>query len=325
MIRTQRFVAGAVDAVRESVKVYLALLKILVPALVVVKLLQETGAVEVISDLMAPMMSAVGLPPLLSIVWATTLFTNIYTGMVVFFTVAAAETLTVAQVTILGALMLISHSIIVEGAVAKRIGVAWWITLITRVLGAYLFAFLLYLMFTHLDLLQSENVLLWKPEVVEDSLVGWAIAQLKAIVMIFFIILFLVVLLRLVRLSGADKLLHWLMHPVLRTIGIRRGEVTRSLSEMTMVGATLGLTFGAGLLIRQRDEGVISNRNARVAGSFIGVCHGLIDDTLLVLLLGANLGGVLFARIVFAVMLIALLTRVVDWCYGLRKLTEPEG
>jgi hypothetical protein len=277
LFNTKSLVTTGASVVREAAVVYLALLKILLPAVIVVKILQETGAVNILSDVMAPLMSAIGLPAVISIVWATTLLTNIYTGMVVFFAVAPAEPLTVAQVTILGALMLLGHSIIVEGAVAKRIGVSW------------------------------------------------ALAQCKAIASIFFIILFLVVLLRLVRFIGLDKLLHRVMYPVLRLIGVRRGEVSRDLSEMTMVGATLGLTFGAGLLIRQRQEGGVSPRNCRVAGSFIGVCHGLIDDTLLVLLLGANLGVVLFGRIAFAVLLIAVLTRVMDWCCGLRASHQSSG
>ncbi len=325
LFNTKSLVTTGASVVREAAVVYLALLKILLPAVIVVKILQETGAVNILSDVMAPLMSAIGLPAVISIVWATTLLTNIYTGMVVFFAVAPAEPLTVAQVTILGALMLLGHSIIVEGAVAKRIGVSWGMTLLTRLAGAWLFALLLHIVFTQANLLQEPSLLLWQPDVVDENLVSWALAQCKAIASIFFIILFLVVLLRLVRFIGLDKLLHRVMYPVLRLIGVRRGEVSRDLSEMTMVGATLGLTFGAGLLIRQRQEGGVSPRNCRVAGSFIGVCHGLIDDTLLVLLLGANLGVVLFGRIAFAVLLIAVLTRVMDWCCGLRASHQSSG
>ncbi len=315
----QKIYAEGVSVLRESVRVYLALLKILVPAIIAVKILQELGAVETISDLLAPLMSAVGLPPLASVVWATTLLTNIYTGMMVYFTVASVDSFSIAQATTLGALMLISHSIIVEGAVAKRIGVAWWITLLTRIIGAYVFAWLLHSFYSGLNLGQQPASMLWRPETIDGSLPAWAFDQLKAILVVFFIIAFLVSLLRLVRYIGVDKWMHWFMSPILRIIGVRRGEVSRSLSEMSMVGATLGLTFGAGLLIRQRDSGAISTRNSRVVGSFIGVCHGLIDDTLLVLLLGAQVSAVLFARILFAVALIALLTRVVDWCYGAQK------
>ena len=60
----QKIYAEGVSVLRESVRVYLALLKILVPAIIAVKILQELGAVETISDLLAPLMTAVGLPPL---------------------------------------------------------------------------------------------------------------------------------------------------------------------------------------------------------------------------------------------------------------------
>jgi hypothetical protein len=56
----------------------------------------------------------------LSLVWAATLLTNIYTGLVIFFEVTRDTPMTVAQVTVLGTLMALGHSLPIEGAVARR-------------------------------------------------------------------------------------------------------------------------------------------------------------------------------------------------------------
>ena len=71
--------------------VYLTLLKIMVPALLIVKVLELIGAITWIAYLLSPLMSLVGLPDSMGIVWATTLLTNIYGGMVIFFEVSAGE------------------------------------------------------------------------------------------------------------------------------------------------------------------------------------------------------------------------------------------
>ena len=134
----------------ETVQVYWALLKILVPALIVVKLLQELGAIHSLGLLLAPIMSLVGLPAILGVVWATTLLTNILTGVVVFFEVAGDYPLTVEQVTVMGTLMLIGHSIPLEGAVASRAGVPWWVTILLRIGGALVLGYFLHLVYSRI-------------------------------------------------------------------------------------------------------------------------------------------------------------------------------
>ena len=59
------------------------LFRIMVPLIVAVKILQETGGVTFLGNLLAPVMEVVGLPGSMGLVWATTLVVNIYAGMVV--------------------------------------------------------------------------------------------------------------------------------------------------------------------------------------------------------------------------------------------------
>ncbi len=286
---------------REAGTIYLSLIKILVPAIVIVKLLQAVGAVAIVGDLMAPLMNLIGLPSVLSIVWATTVFTNIVTGMVVFVNVAANEPLTVAQATVLGSLMLISHSIPVEGMVAKRAGVPWWLTVLLRVGGAMLFGWLLHWFYQLTGTLQDASVLLWQPQVVDSSFQGWLRAQIKLLFTIFFVIAFLVATLKIIRAIGIEVLLHKIIQPILYLIGAKK-----SAANTVIVGFTLGLTFGAGLLIRDIETGKLDRADAALVICFLGLCHGLIDDTLLVMLLGAHLSGALLARVLFATLLMGI-------------------
>ncbi len=293
------------ETVHESFSIYLPLLKILIPAIIIVKVLQHFGVVDFASDLLAPLMSFVGLPAVFSIVWATTLFTNIITGMVVFFNLAATESLTIAQTTTLGALLLISHSIPVEGAIAKRAGVAWWITILLRVGGAFLFAWLLHHFYSLSGTLQQQAELVWQPPHVNEQLSDWVVGQVKMVASVYFIIVGLVALLKLIRVIGVEFLLHKIIQPVLILIGVQKNA-----ANSVVVGVTLGLTFGAGLLIREIDSGKLETRDILPVMCFLSLCHGLIDDTIVVMLFGAHLSGILFARIVFSVVIVAIFTRL---------------
>jgi hypothetical protein len=293
------------QVLRETFSIYLTLLKILVPTLIIVKVLELMGATAVLGAWLGPLMALIGLPESAGLVWATTLLTNIYTGMVVFVSLAEQQSLTVAQVSVLGTLMLVAHALPFEGAVAKKAGIPWWFTLLLRIGGALLLGALVHLCYQHFGWLQQPNQLAWQASLTDGSLTAWVTDQLLTIGAIFFIILTLVSLLRLLKKLGIEKLLHWALFPLLRLLGIGREA-----ANITIVGITMGLSFGAGILLNEVGKGKLSKRDVLLTVSFLGLCHSLIEDTLLVMLLGAHLSAILWARLAFSVLSIALMARL---------------
>jgi len=305
MQTTKRWLVSARVLLVESVQVYWILLKIMVPALIIVKCLQMVGAVDALGDVFSPVMSLIGLPAVLGVVWATTLPTNILTGIVVFFQIAAHLPLTVEHVTILGTLMLIGHSLPIEGAVARKAGITWWATLAWRVGGALVLGALLHHLYSGLDIYQTPAQYLWTVEVPDTSLRGWALAQIQTLASIFVIIVVLICFLRALKAVGLERWIHLALMPLLRFLGI-----SKNAANVTVIGVALGLSYGAGLLIRDLEQGVMSRRDAYLALSFLGLAHSLIEDTLLVMAIGAELSGILWARLLFAILAIACLARV---------------
>ncbi|WP_051234309.1 hypothetical protein [Halomonas halocynthiae] len=293
----------------DALGVFVTLLKVMVPALLVVKVLEMVGATQWVGVALGPLMELLGLPPELGIVWAATLLTNIFTGLVVFFEVTGDASLSVTQVTVLGALLLIGHSLPVEGAVAKRAGVPWWATIVLRVGGALVFAALVNWSYRLLGARwlgygQQAAELAWRPEPPADGVGHWLVGQLSTLGLIFVIIFALMALLEVLRFFNLERLVHLALSPLLRLLGIGRGA-----ANVTVIGVTLGLSYGAGLLIRDLNAGVMSRRDAILALCFLGLCHSVIEDTLLILLLGAELWAVLGVRIVFSIVVIALIAR----------------
>ncbi|MDR5875855.1 nucleoside recognition domain-containing protein [Halomonas sp. CUBES01] len=296
---------GLCSVLKDALRVYVTLLKILIPALLIVKGLEWLGVIDGLGTVLAPLMSILGLPDQLGVVWAAALFTNLYTAIAVFLQVAGDMHLNVEQVTVLGALMLVGHSIPVEGAVAKRAGVPWWATIVLRVGGALLFAWLLHCFYSTLGLMQAPVELMWQPSFSsEPTLSGWAVAQLETLALIFVIIFALIVLLKLLQKLGLERWIHLVLRPLLKLLGMGR-----SAANVTVIGFTLGLSYGAGLLIRDVQNGVLGKRDSTLALCFLGLCHSVIEDTLLILTLGADVVGVLWARLLFAVVVVAIIAR----------------
>lgn len=293
---------------REVWQVYWQLLRLMVPALVVVRLLEHFGATGLLGSLLSPVMALVGLPEVAGIVWATVLLTNLYTGLVVFFALAPEMSLTVAQATVLGTLLLVAHSLPVEAGIARAAGVPWRVTLGMRVGGALLLGALLHQAYRIGGWLQDPIVLDWAPPAQATSVVGWLGEQLMTLGWILLVLVLLMALLRLLRALGVERLMHMLLSPLLRVIGLGPQA-----AGLTIVGVTLGITFGAGLLLQEVRSGRLSRREVWLALGFLGLAHSLIEDTLLVMLLGADLSGILWARLAFAIASIALLARLPMW------------
>lgn len=284
---------------------YFVLVRLMVPALVIVKALDMIGGTRLLAGLLEPVMRLVGLPAEVGIVWAAAMLTSIYTGLAVFADMSLNTPLSVAQVSVLGTMILVAHSLPVEGAVAKATGVPWAATLLIRLGGALTVGSLLHAWYSGTGTLQEPAVMLWRPESTDPTLLAWAIAQLRALAMVFVIILTLMALLRLLKALGVERLMHALLAPLLRVIGIGREA-----SNVTIIGFTLGLSIGAGLLIREARTGHLSRRDIFLTMAFLGLCHSVIEDTLLILLLGADVSAILWTRLVFAIAVTALLARL---------------
>lgn len=287
-------------------RVYLMLLKVMVPALLIVKLLTVLGFTEVIALALAPLMAVVGLPQEMGLVWATAMLTNLYTGMVVFFELMGDQQLTVAQVSVLGVMMLLAHALPIEGAVAKLSGIAWRITLPLRIIGGFVLGFITHQVYQFGGWQQQQAVMVWQPEQTSNSFLSWFGDQLAMLISIFFIIMALMFLLRALRWLGIEVLIQKALSPLLNALTIGK-EAT----NVCVIGLTLGLSFGAGLLIDEAKSGKIKPRDVLLSVCFLGLAHSVIEDTILIILLGADIMSILWGRLLFAFVVMIVIARLV--------------
>tara|TARA_R110001599_G_scaffold26935_17_gene95075 strand:- start:10925 stop:11488 length:564 start_codon:yes stop_codon:yes gene_type:complete len=158
------------------------------------------------------------------------------------------------------------------------------------------------------DLLNTPADIVWRHAPTRDpSYLAWAMDQLQSLVMIFVVIAVLITFLRILKLLGIEKLMGILLKPILSMLGI-----SREATNLAIVGITLGVSFGGGLLINEAKRGHISPRDIFVAMMLLNLLHSLIEDTLLVLLIGANFTTIFWGRIVFSIVVIGILVFTIN-------------
>lgn len=287
-----------VDALRTSGMLF----KIIVPISIVTRLLQQWGVVDQIGALLGPVMELVGLPGQIGLVWATAMLTNLYGGMVVFASVAPGLDLTVAQVTVLTTMMLVAHALPVELRIAQKAGTRFRAMATLRIGGALLLGWLLNLVYQLTGTLQQANQAIWSPPEVDPTWSAWLFAEVRNMLSIFLIILSLMALLRLLKKLGITDLMTRLLEPLLALLGMGREA-----APLTIIGMTLGIGYGGALIIREAQTGGMSKRDVFASLAMLGLCHSLIEDTLVMMLLGGHFSGVFWGRLLFSLLVTYLL------------------
>jgi hypothetical protein len=295
---------AAWDVLAQSVRVCRELFVVMIPVVIGVKVLQELGAVPWLAWPLTPLMSLVGLPPEMGLVWATALLNNIYSAIIVFLTLNT--TLTQAQMTVLATLILVAHNMPVELGIARKSGARLRFQILSRFVGALILGMLLNAAYHASGTLEGPAVVLFAhPQADADpSLWLWAVGEARKLMSIALIITALMAVMRLLTAVGAIGLLNRLLRPVLALIGIGPAA-----SGITVAGLTLGVAYGGGLIINEAQSGRVDKRDVFFSLTLMGLCHSLIEDTLLMAMLGAHLSGILWARLVFALAATALLVK----------------
>jgi hypothetical protein len=297
----------AVSVLQEAFQICWKLFRIMIPVMVVVKILVELGWVSYLAMPLRPAMQLVGLPAEMGLVWATAMLDSYYSSIVVLLSLSETIPLSVAQMTVLGSMILICHGLPVEVKIAQASGNRFVFQFLIRLVCAFCLGFVLHQVYSAGQWLQEPNTIFWQQEGVKDpSLLGWALDQVRNLLAIFGIILLLVTLMRLLKFLRVIDLFNWLLTPLLKILNIGKEAGT-----LTIIGMTLGLSYGGGLIIHEARSGRADPKDVFASVTMMGLAHGLIEDTIVLAMLGAHLSGILLARVLFALIVVALLMRLV--------------
>ena len=291
MTLLQRLHGCIVKSLRPAVKTGFWIIKITVPVSFGVLLLKFTGLLTLIAKVFAPLFALFGMPGEAALVFVTAALVNIYACIGVMETLG----LTGHAVTILALMCLISHSLPVETAVQKRTGSSFWMILVIRLAASFTGALMLSL-FLKTD-----------PQAVADihiqmvtggfgaEFTAWLVGMALLCVKILVLITLLMIMQRVMEEFGVIQWLSRMLKYPLMALG-----VPREAAFLWIVANTLGLAYGAGIIIDHVERGRLSPRHADILNAHIAVSHSLLEDTLLFVAVGASLFWVTVPRVILA-------------------------
>ena len=309
-----------VNIFQETTKIFWILFKVILPVVIVIRALELIGAIPFLAKFLEPLTSFIGIDGSLGLVWMAAILVNIYAGLAAFASLQAIFDYSVAETTILGLIILIAHSLPIEVAIAKKSRISWIFNLSFRFINAIVAGKILNLLFTKYELFNEPNqsVLQVPNELVSNF--EWATLQIQNFFIIFLIIFFIISTINVLKAFGVWSFIIHIMKIPLSYLGM-----SEKVANIILIGLTLGISFGGGFLIEESKKNNISKKDILLSLSFLSLCHSIIEDTILILLLGSHISGILFFRFIYTVIIILLMKILLETKiqkFILSKLTD---
>ena len=303
--------AYGIDLFKEVVRVYWGLLKIMLPVSIGVRIIQQTNLISWLGELIAPLTAQLGLPAVSGVVWINTIITNIYGGMITFHSFALGDSLTVAQASVLCQLMLVAHTFPVELTVARKAGIPLTTMFLWRFGLAIFSAWLLYVILNTFHLLQEPVQLSSTfefPGSVNDTWIMWFQNEVHRYVIVFFVVMALMSMMRFLKAIGVIEMMTFWFRPIMNGLGIHASVI-----PITVVGMTLGILYGGALMIEETRKNNLAPRDVFYAFCLMGLCHSIIEDSLLMMSLGANGMAVFLYRPAIALLVLFVTIKLLKY------------
>ncbi|TFJ93328.1 nucleoside recognition domain-containing protein [Lentibacillus salicampi] len=282
---------------QQGLQVTWTLGKVIFPITLIVTILQYTPVLPWIIEQISPLMSLLGLSGEAAVPLVLGNSLNLYAGIAA---IVSFE-FTVKEVFILAVMMSFSHNLFIESTVASKVGVSWWLISGIRISLALIAATVINLLWNggaeqaQYGLISSSDVVLngWS-----EILLHGLQTALVAIVQLALIVIPLMIAMQFFREKGWLTAISDKLGPFTRILGMEKK------TSMTLVaGLTIGLAYGAGLMIQAVKEDGISRRDMYLALIFLVSCHAVVEDTLVFIPLGIPVWPLLLIRLVTAILL----------------------
>lgn len=279
--------------------------KVIFPVTLIVSVLQYTPILKWIIGLIEPMMKLIGLPGDAAIALVLGNFLNLYAGIGAILTLD----LTVKEVFIIAIMLSFCHNLLIETGVAMKVGVKLWVILTVRIGLALLSAAVINLVWHGGTETAQYGFITAGADVsgVWPILLNGLERAVSGVLQLAVIVIPLMVIIQIMKdLKWLDLFSRWLA-PFTKMLGMKPN------ASMTLVaGLTIGLAYGAGVMIQAAKEDGVSRKDMTLAFIFLVSCHAVVEDTLIFVPLGIPVLPLLLIRLTVAV----LLTMVIGFIWN---------
>ncbi|MEC1267684.1 nucleoside recognition domain-containing protein [Bacillus vallismortis] len=271
--------------------------KVIFPVTLLVTLLQHTPVMDWLVRLITPVMGLFGLSGEAAIPLVLGNMLNLYAGIAGILTLD----LSVKEVFILAVMLSFCHNLIIESTVAAKVGIRIGVILAVRIGLAAVSAIVINLIWHGGQETAQYGFITAKSAAPDGWLAMLAEALMKAglgVLQLAAIVIPLMIIIQLLRdLGWLHRFSRWLS-PFTQLLGMNKN------TSMTMVaGLTIGLAYGAGVMIKSVEDDGVSRRDMTLAFIFLVACHAVVEDTLVFIPLGIPVWPLLLIRVTTAVLL----------------------
>jgi hypothetical protein len=274
------------------------LLRIIVPVTFIVALLEWSGALAWIAALLSPAMRLIGLPGEAALVVISSILLNIYSAIAV----AGSLALSLRDATILALMCLTAHNLIVETAVMRKTGSSGIKMVLLRLAMAVVGALVLNLLLPAALANQTFSVSFSATRLEFMPMLGaWALSTLKLSVKIVLIVFSIMIGQKLLAEFRVMDLLSRIFSPLMRFFGL-----PASSSFLWIVINIVGYSYGAGIVVKEIEDGKMKAQEGDLFNHHAGVCHSLLEDTALYMAVGIPFIWITLPRLLLAIAVVWL-------------------
>ena len=260
-----------------TTKTCIWLVKITVGVSFAIMFLKYFKILPVISSFLAPLFNSIGLPGEAALPFVTGFFVNVYAAI----SVMVSFDFDVRALTILGTMVLCAHNMITETAVQKKTGTSAVRIVITRTVSAFTLAFLLN------RILPGQMAAMGEVDYAQDVefmtlFKEWVVSTLQVVVRMTVLIYTLAIVQKILAEYGVIRWMSKFLRYFLAFFGL-----PAKTSFLWIVANTLGLAYGAAVMMEEVESGKVTGRDVDLLNTHISVSHSNLEDLLLLTALGA--------------------------------------
>ena len=254
------------------------LAKIMTLVSFVIMLLQYLGVIKWISYWMTPLFSHFGLPGEAALAYVSGYFVNCYSAIAVMTTLDLGT----RAATILSVMVLCSHNMFVETTVQHKTGSSVARIVAIRTLSAFILAWVLNKIMPGSFETSSISDNVQEKLTFVAMLNDWFFRTLKNVIIMTVLVYLLTVLQKILTEYGIIEYISRFLKPVMIFFGL-----SPRTAFLWLVSNTLGLAYGAGIMIEEAEKGETTKEENDLLNHHIGISHSNLED----LLLFAAVGG----------------------------------
>ncbi len=272
MFKAQRLLNCIKTAQTSALKTIWWLTKIMVSLSFVILLLQYFGFIEWISFWLTPLFSHFGLPGEAALAYVSGYFVNCYSAIAVMTTL----NLSTRAATILSVMVLCSHNMILETTVQHKTGSPIIKIVIIRTLSSFILGFVLNKIMPGSFESSSFTNNIQEEVTFAIMLKGWALRTIKNVMLMAVIVYLLTALQKILTEYGIIEYISRFLKPVMTFFGL-----PQKTAFLWLVSNTLGLAYGAGIMIEEAEKGETTKEENDLLNCHIGISHSNLEDLLL--------------------------------------------